>query len=724
MLSHRPSASHMCRSLQPDPPDNFTQTFSAEPCLKEGTEGSISDRHMLSGSPGSAFHCTGEVTREENVKFLMSVPHPNNNVEQFRLKLNVSVAAEHPLGWNASTCHGKLDAQAAVHYMQDVVELDRRSLTETRNCSVFVRESNLFCVRPAGRKHHTLSMAVQADRRARVEAYVEAQQGMSENLTSFSFDVPGGIATAAYHLFRIPHDVALDLWNVRMNVPDEFQSLNNTYTAYVIHEQSLCISSSFQDGGCFDPAQIWSCTHSIPVSFRKPDPMAGLRVAMWLSFSKSGSLTISRGSRPSLRSGRWLLFVTCNWRHRNTPCGEAKIDVALSGGYHQRRQLWIGAAIMIFGPALVLSCVNAMCFLAYEVLYRLNSNAASRETRCRSHLWPVFLPSPGREHWDLVCEKIASMPRPVPFFPGLLALMIGVFLATAAQFVITHYGLMVRTGNRDICFYNEKCFSPGLVWDVPWNNMLSNVAYFVAGAHTMMQAFFAEVRCRQFLQRTFAVMFKDLVSDSEKGLKIEQWHEIFDSVDSNRNGRLSRGEWHAHYGNILAFDFIDRNDDGELSREEWSRAFDRLDTAGDGHLTPAEFRTAADIDLRSFYAVAITFWAEGIGSMCYHLCPSVETFQFDTCFMIPIANLLTIALLDWREGEKSRDGATALRYFVYVLTPIWVINFIGTWYDIDVFDCTWLYWIYAVAVVAPRPQTCQLVHQLPFRSNASYEVCP
>ena len=105
------------------------------------------------------------------------------------------------------------------------------------------------------------------------------------------------------------------------------------------------------------------------------------------------------------------------------------------------------------------------------------------------------------------------------------------------------------------------------------------------------------------------------------------------------------------------------------------------------------------IDLRTFFAIGIGFVGTGVGSMCYHLCPSVETFQFDTCFMIPIANLFTLALLDWTILPRS-DSITALKYIIYVLIPLWLINFIGTWYDIGVFPVSfWLYWLYAAFVI-------------------------
>mmetsp|Transcript_45490 Transcript_45490/g.101660 ORF Transcript_45490/g.101660 Transcript_45490/m.101660 type:complete len:580 (+) Transcript_45490:207-1946(+) len=357
------------------------------------------------------------------------------------------------------------------------------------------------------------------------------------------------------------------------------------------------------------------------------------------------------------------------------------------------KKLWMGAAVMIFGPMVVLFGVNALYWLAYQLLYRL-----SEEPESNMGLWPVFMSLPGPEHCSMIRHKMKKIVKPVPFFPALLTLMVGVFLATAAQFVITHYGLMVRTGSRNICFYNERCYYPGVVWDIPWNHFLSNLAYFVAGAHTMLQAFFAEVRCRSFSRRCVENIFRSVRLSESEGLPLDKWCEIFDAADLNRSGAVSRYEWSTLYGNSIAYDFLDKNKDGRISREEWVDAFHRLDTLGKGCLTEAQFMEATtELDLRAFYAIAITFVGEGIGSMCYHMCPSVETFQFDTCFMIPIANLLTIALADW--SGTPFDTISSLKYFVYILTPIWIINFVGTWYDIKVFDSKWLYWTYAICTL-------------------------
>ena len=655
---------------------------------------------MRSGHRGHDFHCSGLVSDEENAKFMMRYPNTSYEIKQFLLFTNITAEIQHAPGWNASQCSGMPDVDASVHYMKDTVQLNEVFAEGSQSCSTVFMATRLFCVRGAGPNSLDLSISVQANVNAKVDVHLGSEQGTDETRRSISMDIGGNGGRSAFHLFRVPEDDELDIWRISLNVPEEFRTPNNVFQAHILHSSSPCLSRILNRGGCIDPVKIWSCTRSVPVSFRRPSPVSNLRTAMRLSFSNSTRMTLSRGSLPALRSGRWLLFVACNWEPPMQACSPSLIDVEFSPGYSQRSKLWVGAAIMVFGPAGILFCVNAMYWVAYFVLYRISSQTPAGTGR-KSHLWPVFMARPSHRHLAMLREKVHLIFRPIPFFPALLALMVGVFLATAAQFVITHYGLMVRTGNRDICFYNEKCFYPGVVWDVPWNHFLSNLAYFVAGVHTMLQAFFAEVRCRNFLQRTMSEMFKALNLNSEQALTKQKWISAFDEVDKDRSGRVSRHEWYTHNGHAIAFDFIDRNHDGKISREEWSNAFDRLDTESDGTLSEAQFQTASsDIDLRAFYAVATTFIAEGIGSMCYHLCPSVETFQFDTCFMIPIANLLTIALADW--SRTDLDTISAMRYFAYILTPVWLINFIGTWYDIDVFDSNWLYWVYTFFVVAPQ----------------------
>ena len=182
----------------------------------------------------------------------------------------------------------------------------------------------------------------------------------------------------------------------------------------------------------------------------------------------------------------------------------------------------------------------------------------------------------------------------------------------------------------------------------------------------------------------------------------ERWMEVFQQADGNRNGRVSRSEWRNTFGTIYAFDFIDQDGNGVLERSEWTEAFDDFDREKQDEITAEDMVKAAidsrRIDLRAFYALGVALFGLGIGSMSYHVCPSLLTFQFDTCFMIPLANLFTLALLDWRLSSRS-DTITSVKYVIYVLTPFWLINFVGTWYDIKAFEINWHYWIFAILAI-------------------------
>ena len=644
---------------------------------------------------GDAFNCTGQVSAAETEKFRMRLSNATW-VRHFRLFTNITTIV--PNSESRRKCEGVPDVDAGLHYVKDAVPISEQNFArEERSCFATTQTSRFFCIRGSQpERSGLLSVGVQASSSAQLQVHVETQQTLDDRLSSFSLDIGGKNGRAAFHLWTMPEDEGLDLWRLRFKVPEKFQRAHVGYHAYIMHESSPCIAEVMNAGGCLDPVQVWSCFRSVPVSFRAEGNAA---IALSESFSKSAMMTVSRGSLPQIQSGRWLLFVVCNLRYLRTTsdpsCPEAHLEIELSAGHGQLRKLWTGAAIMILGPALFLFCVNGMHWLTYTCLYTVGPEAPSQS---RYRLWPVFVSMPNRGHLAMVREKLKRISEPVAFFPALLALMVGVFLATAAQFVLTHYGLMVRTGNRDVCFYNERCYHPGVVWDIPWNHVLSNLAYIVAGVHTMLQTFFAESRCRHFLRNTLQALFRSVNLNPRGCLNRQEWAAIFDDADINRNGIVSRQEWRVRHGDTIVFDFIDETDAGSLSREEWLAAFERLNANGDGVLTQDKFQLASRaIDVRAFYAIATTFIAEGVGSTCYHLCPSVETFQFDTCFMISIAHLLTIALADC--SKPDFDTRAALKYFVYILTPMWLINFIGTWYDLKIFTSTWLYWTYTVLVV-------------------------
>jgi hypothetical protein len=100
------------------------------------------------------------------------------------------------------------------------------------------------------------------------------------------------------------------------------------------------------------------------------------------------------------------------------------------------------------------------------------------------------------------------------------------------------------------------------------------------------------------------------------------------------------------------------------------------------------------------YGICWAFLGEAFGSTCYHTCPSVSTFQFDTAFMIIICHLCCFALYEWGDIDVA---AFVLRYMLFVAIPMWIFNFIGTFYDAGMFEggmITGFYWVYGFSQLA------------------------
>lgn len=90
--------------------------------------------------------------------------------------------------------------------------------------------------------------------------------------------------------------------------------------------------------------------------------------------------------------------------------------------------------------------------------------------------------------------------------------------------------------------------------------------------------------------------FSDIDTNRDGRLSRNEWHgsaAVFDALDSNRDGTLTRAEA-IGTGNDARDEFrsVDVNGDGAIARNEWhwnSGAFDRLDTNRDGRLTRQEW---------------------------------------------------------------------------------------------------------------------------------------
>src|SRR6185436_2297888 len=99
-----------------------------------------------------------------------------------------------------------------------------------------------------------------------------------------------------------------------------------------------------------------------------------------------------------------------------------------------------------------------------------------------------------------------------------------------------------------------------------------------------------------------AARFRALDTDRNGRLTIGEWsgrNDVFYGLDRNGDNALSLREFTGDAGSQAAdrFNTLDVNHDGCLTRNEWrwsSAAFDRLDANRDGRVSAAEFESAAD----------------------------------------------------------------------------------------------------------------------------------
>jgi len=220
----------------------------------------------------------------------------------------------------------------------------------------------------------------------------------------------------------------------------------------------------------------------------------------------------------------------------------------------------------------------------------------------RSYLWHWFLlDGDFRSFAVLRCSDLFTRES----YSALVLLAPGAFFTGAVQMVLGVRGAAEKSGNRDTCYYNYSCYVPFLV-DLPINNMLSHIPYFVCGVVVLRY--------------------------------------------------------------VLHVDHV-------MSKES----------------------TVPPTSLRIFYGLGMALVLEGVGSMCYHMCPMQVMFQFDTAMMFTIALLSTISLID--ADPEAAGALPPAALMVALVLPMWVANGVGVLFDTRVFTSLVGYCIYASAVL-------------------------
>lgn len=224
-----------------------------------------------------------------------------------------------------------------------------------------------------------------------------------------------------------------------------------------------------------------------------------------LTFTKSGRITLSQYSRPRISTGRWYIGLHSkkvdkeNVFEKNVKVTVTQgykydtIGKTLPAGYMCLIAIFVGIAISVFAHFFLNSDFDE-CSAPFHLE---NSSEEMSRARAPSRGIVDFVPKPiprktfPIRRWVKVifiawfCKGVKTY----SYLTGVLAIS---FMVGSAQFVIARWSNMIKGGNRDLCYYNELCYRPIAVADMPSNFMLSNVPYVIHGIFLALSFSFRE----------------------------------------------------------------------------------------------------------------------------------------------------------------------------------------------------------------------------------------
>lgn len=226
--------------------------------------------------------------------------------------------------------------------------------------------------------------------------------------------------------------------------------------------------------------------------------------AIQLTFTESGRITLSQYSRPKIMTGRWYIGLRSSLTKKNSD-QQKMVTVSVTQGYKydtlgKARPAAYMCIVAILGGLAI--SIFAHFFLNSDfdeckVPFHLENTAAEGRARTASKgiLEHVPDPIPWRtiplKRWmEIIC--IAWFKQGVKTYPYLTGVLAISFMVGSAQFVIARWSNMIEEGNRDLCYYNELCYRPIAVADLPSNFMLSNVPYVIHGIFLALSFSFRE----------------------------------------------------------------------------------------------------------------------------------------------------------------------------------------------------------------------------------------
>lgn len=352
-----------------------------------------------------------------------------------------------------------------------------------------------------------------------------------------------------------------------------------------------------------------------------------------LSFAKKGRITLSRVSVPPLTSSTssWFIGIAIKNATGKTWSNATKtvnLTLTRSFDYSYSRPLWILGLGISFTLGVLVSLWAWFSFRECICRSQCTASAATEPINNTVQLsWGEFFLA----MWHVISRY--SFGRGPKTYSYITFIVGSVLMVGAFQFVFANWYVMYHEGDRDNCYYNDFCYRVRYI-DIPYNLMLSNLAYVVHGLILVVNVCCLEsellARCRKLANRERSALEYQAIREQNQNLE---------------------------------------NDD-------------RLEEKQASELCPESRKKKFTFTIGYAFGWALTF--EGLFSALYHLCPSKLTFQFDTAFMFVIASLIVALLyngIDMQERSTNVTGenqVAAANLFLCFLVPLFIFNYLGT----------------------------------------------
>ncbi|KAL5250002.1 hypothetical protein ACHWQZ_G015921 [Mnemiopsis leidyi] len=198
-----------------------------------------------------------------------------------------------------------------------------------------------------------------------------------------------------------------------------------------------------------------------------------LRSLQMLSFSTFGAVTLSNVSFPSLQPGIWYIALVQIPQPGEPQMADKNVSVekmVVKNYSYTYRILFL----------VLISIAGVIFPIISRVVFDYNNFKNMGKIRMRAWLSVLM-------DWTWRGDK---------GYPYLMTLLMMVLTVGAFQVVNAKWSDMIKFGDRDICYYNERCYRPYVWYDISVNDCASNLPFAIHGVILLLYFSICEAYCK------------------------------------------------------------------------------------------------------------------------------------------------------------------------------------------------------------------------------------